>query len=256
MRRATVQLFHISAPILDFYPRPPCGGRRDYVQDDSTTKEISIHALRAEGDSRKEERAAVHRIFLSTPSVRRATFTGTAPADYENISIHALRAEGDTNIAYYRAKTELFLSTPSVRRATYRCEVSERFRKFLSTPSVRRATCLCADRFAIRTNFYPRPPCGGRPGLRISDVLSLNFYPRPPCGGRLRPGRPPHRAALFLSTPSVRRATCSFARRMVDRAISIHALRAEGDQRPYVVDSKTGISIHALRAEGDVLLRR
>ena len=58
----------------------------------------------------------------------------------------------------------------------------------------------------------------------------------------------------FQSTPSVGRATFQTARSAMTIAISIHALRGEGDGKwqdspVYAVD----ISIHALRGEGDVI---
>ena len=56
--------------------------------------------------------------------------------------------------------------------------------------------------------FYPRPPRGGRQVYSSVSTAKDNFYPRPPRGGRrVRPGQ---RAPL--------------------RAISIHALREEGDR--------------------------
>ena len=57
--------------------------------------EISIHALREEGDARNTKRFCVLSKFLSTPSARRAT-------------LDALTAQ----------RIEAFLSTPSARRAT------------------------------------------------------------------------------------------------------------------------------------------
>ena len=61
-------------------------------------------------------------------------------------------------------------------------------------------------------------------------VTAFYFYPRPPRGGR--PAHPPPQWS--------------------GRAISIHALREEGDQRgPGRAPQGTGISIHALREEGD-----
>ena len=59
---------------------------------------------------------------------------------------------------------------------------------------------------------------------------AVYFYPRPPRGGRRRITEDNVPAKLFLSTPSARRATvlCVFLR--VSRAISIHALREEGDR--------------------------
>ena len=64
------------------------------------------------------------------------------------------------------------------------------------------------------------------------------------------------RAAVFLSTPSARRAT--HLRRCAEDAlkISIHALREEGDVFPPAGAFVQKISIHALREEGDARPRR
>ena len=56
---------------------------------------ISIHALREEGDRLRRLIGAVRRIFLSTPSARRATLHRFHLHRVGNISIHALREEGD-----------------------------------------------------------------------------------------------------------------------------------------------------------------
>ena len=100
---------------------------------------------------------------------------------------------------------------------------------FLSTPSARRATrfSLC---FLISTS---------------------NFYPRPPRGGR-RTSRTEHRQyKQFLSTPSARRATRCLLGATPRYAISIHALREEGDFDSIALAAYNEISIHALREEGD-----
>ena len=56
----------------------------------------------------------------------------------------------------------------------------------------------------------------------------------------------------FLSTPSARRATIDKIAPEETIAISIHALREEGDVMPVFNGSETEeISIHALREEGD-----
>ena len=190
-----------------FYPRPPRGGRRcyvvaagaslvflstpsarratDFVGEHSGAGQISIHALREEGDGTPSQIFSFASLFLSTPSARRATnpekgIDGTNP----------------------------FLSTPSARRATLEqpqrsmesCNFYPRpprggrlhksfhtYAKpgFLSTPSARRATPVIEDDgrdghisiHALREEgdgtvtscivpvwyFYPRPPRGGRP---------------------------------------------------------------------------------------------
>ena len=129
---AQIRFFH-------FYPRPPCGGRQAALD------------LRP--------RAAQ---FLSTPSVRRATFLYALDHSHKNnfyprppcggrlapgcrairlvqISIHALRAEGD----------------PRDAGGCWACGY-----------------------------FYPRPPCGGRRRDPALCPGHADFYPRPPCGGR------------------------------------------------------------------------
>ena len=101
----------------DFYPRPPRGGRPPLAVYSAAKYDISIHALREEGDvgagqGEHPARISIHalreegdrlvwstskndRVFLSTPSARRAT----------KIILDTLTI----------AK---FLSTPSARRAT------------------------------------------------------------------------------------------------------------------------------------------
>ena len=56
---------------------------------------------------------------------------------------------------------------------------------------------------------------------------------------------------IFLSTPSVRRATKALLFACFFDFISIHALREEGDGNPCADYAGNGISIHALREEGD-----
>ena len=97
---------------------------------------ISIHALREEGDENRGKQYPMYLIFLSTPSVRRATGLRFGYYGDSDISIHALREEGDVKEKDYGKITIEFLSTPSVRRAT-------------RSP---------ADACHTMGNFYPRPP--------------------------------------------------------------------------------------------------
>ena len=58
-----------------FYPRPPRGGRLCVFASLTACASISIHALREEGDPKRERNStAKEDPFLSTPSARRATF--------------------------------------------------------------------------------------------------------------------------------------------------------------------------------------
>ena len=129
----------------------------------------------------------------------------------------------------------------------------------------------------LATDFYPRPPRGGRPA-RNAEATSwrTDFYPRPPRGGRRSQHRPVPTPSRFLSTPSARRATVTrhtnaawttyFYPRpprggrlpavealLCVAPISIHALREEGDVFPEQPVRHEEISIHALREEGDAV---
>ena len=96
----------------------------------TTDREISIHALRVEGD--------------------RSDFV--TDFQFRPISIHALRVEGDDYTVQGITLQAEFLSTPSGWRATPRGCPPENCNKFLSTPSGWRATaktdkvfiCFCA----------------------------------------------------------------------------------------------------------------
>ena len=124
------------------------------------------------------------------------------------------------------------------------------------------------------TDFYPRPPRGGRPRPSARSLSRRNFYPRPPRGGRLPACAGVTVALVFLSTPSARRATSGEQGGSLVGCISIHALREEGDlpqvsigtllwlflstpsaRRATKIYHAMGldkeISIHALREEGD-----
>ena len=217
---------------------------------------------------------------------------------YDQISIHALREEGDPCSRFRPCSCSRFLSTPSARRATSFSTIPHPmpYDFYPRPPRGGRPTV----RLTIRPPsfyFYPRPPRGGRPVFwyRLRSVLEFlstpsarratsstmrvqlifeDFYPRPPRGGRRVWHCPDCNHRVFLSTPSARRATyedrldititCQFlstpsarratgSRRGNCRAakISIHALREEGDYEAPQSWCYVEISIHALREEGD-----
>ena len=139
-RRATSKSWPRILITFHFYPRPPRGGRPHCAKMDLGYK-----------------------TFLSTPSARRATFFhkpyklripdfyprpprgGRRPQksqrrNHQLISIHALREEGDHTAGKYNPVRAKFLSTPSARRATN--------------------TFYYID--GAESDFYPRPPRGGR----------------------------------------------------------------------------------------------
>ena len=171
--------------------------------------DISIHALREEGDLSVLDTSVTATVFLSTPSARRATISNKA---------------GVLNGC-------LFLSTPSARRAT-RESSPVRYRKRYFYPRPPRGgrpdlqgNAFCAAGISIHALREE-----GDPRAIFAPSTADYFYPRPPRGGR-RSGSAARRSARqFLSTPSARRATTG-GRAVVRhrRPISIHALREEGD---------------------------
>ena len=116
LRRATEILLPCLA-IHNFYPRSPCGERQAVAAAQHHKKEISIHALLAESDVLEVigapfEDISIHALlaesdaamrptkarqptFLSTLSLRRATYFVGKKKTQDKISIHALLAESD-----------------------------------------------------------------------------------------------------------------------------------------------------------------
>ena len=189
-----------------FYPRPPRGGRL------------------AEGDE-----IPFTKIFLPTPSARRATHLRQDSGQRKQISTHALREEGDgfehsgppCRADFYprpprggrqssrplQRLLRLFLPTPSARRATAQKKVIALPVEFLPTPSARRATKY--------RHVRPR-----------ADFISTHAL-REEGDGRGTFADPS--AIIFLPTPSARRATSGGSYPGLQSSISTHALREEGD---------------------------
>ena len=231
-RRATRSWSGRGTAQRDFYPRPPRGGRRN----EPLKRGILALFLSTPSARRATTKTAASstngNVFLSTPSARRATSPGISwpcsmsflstpsarratdfyrnAAQIKRISIHALREEGDARPRRTPSAEAYFYPRPprGGRRITRDTKIP--LVEFLSTPSARRATPSKAGTADRRAYFYPRPPRGGRP------------RPVPVDGGHLQ---------RFLSTPSARRATMDKIELAGFTAISIHALREEGDQR-------------------------
>ena len=221
---------------MHFYPRPPRGGRlssvipsacpgtflstpsarratRFTIQTSFLVANISIHALREEGDSigrlphrhnrnfyPRPPRGGRHGdstahpaflVFLSTPSARRAT-----RKSWKSIS----------------APCNFYPRPPQGGRLM---EIRHQFGcwEFLSTPSARRATHPVTPDLSRAKNFYPRPPQGGRHSNTTAVSDAYKFLSTPSARRATStasccalPSRP------FLSTPSARRATAQAAK--------------------------------------------
>ena len=261
---------------VDFYPRPPRGGRLlefsdynpmvsisihalreegdPYVRSLALKRKISIHALREEGDIFVSISGSIFIRFLSTPSARRATAFNVIKGAKEIISIHALREEGDRSAIQSLRKS--MISIHALREEGDQSTSCDKHSK---------------------SNFYPRPPRGGRHCAIAVLAQGIQFLSTPSARRATITRMPNSSGGLisihalreegddtiadlllmfgkFLSTPSARRATCAAEAMQAPEMISIHALREEGDiENMQRSDLTVYISIHALREEGDRL---
>ncbi len=136
--RATV-CFFASLFGADFYPRPPGGGRPSASGPVCLFAGISIHALRVEGD--------VPDLYI----MQRGGW----------ISIHALRVEGDTFRAARGPRTPISIHALRVEGDN---AVPDAFQqRKISIHALRVEGDLPqSPRSSTRSDFYPRPPGGGR----------------------------------------------------------------------------------------------
>ena len=168
-----------------FYPRPPRGGRRQARSGRQVAQDISIHALREEGDYTVQ---IVH--------------VGAV------ISIHALREEGDGSFSQFILDLDTFLSTPSARRATSFAYAGKLLFPISIHALREEGDSLIPPRTLPRWNFYPRPPRGGRQKVYDLTGYSVEFLSTPSARRATAPKTSSLVGALsFLSTPSARRAT-------------------------------------------------
>ena len=123
-----------------FYPRPPRGGRPSLAFSLLCNREISIHALREEGDGCSIDLGHIVDVFLSTPSARRATGESCHRGCRRDISIHALCEEGDLLSKGCACLLPHFYPRPLRGGRPSSLINAWRVMLFLSTPSARRAT--------------------------------------------------------------------------------------------------------------------
>ena len=214
----------------NFYPRPPRGGRPDAQVCSLSAGPISIHVLREEDDVC---RCIFHhgaRHFYPRPP------RGGRPQSGERTAVDP----------------GTFLSTSSARRTTE--TIRKRVDRWIISIHVLReeddgSSVIAVQRF---TNFYPRPPRGGRQRADTALDVRQNFYPRPPRGGRRQCVVPRWVYSPFLSTSSARRTTIS--KDPVDsHHNNFYPRPPRGGRRLEQVKriGGGGISIHVLREEDD-----
>ena len=152
-------------------------------------KPISIHALREEGDRAAEILDPDHRISIHA---LREEGDGAASMRFPlRVYFYPRPPRGGRRfVEFFIGKLAEFLSTPSARRAT-KAQDLKRAIELISIHALREEGDVCAfsghrsDTISIHalreegdtaatwhrrppSNFYPRPPRGGRPGSRPS----------------------------------------------------------------------------------------
>ena len=138
-----------------FYPRPLRGGRRGGVLKEAAQK-----------------------LFLSTPSARRATLRFVCRCCCFGYFYPRPLRGGRQMYPGTSCQPKLFLSTPSARRATNLYGLALVAGSFLSTPSARRATSSGTILPPTWKHFYPRPLRGGRPitAVRVYDRNGISIH--------------------------------------------------------------------------------
>ena len=183
LRRATSAAASWFASRKYFYPRSPCGERLEELEGKNHVANFYPRSPCGErpppapqGESSKK--------FLSTLSLRRATFHGRCARAFPAISIHALLAESDpplppdeirhlSSIHALLAESDrgkpdrICVQTISIHALLAESDKSANAKlllqlTFLSTLSLRRATSMRIDMDSNFGDFYPRSPCGER----------------------------------------------------------------------------------------------
>ena len=181
-RRATILWRPPVICTMNFYPRPPRGGRLPIALV-RHSRSIFLSTPSARRATRDYHRAADTSLFLSTPSARRATaplyhpdpfwiFLSTPSArratrrrrDYrhrQTISIHALREEGD--LGFMPLQTRRFISIHALREEGDTFQREQIISEDISIHALREEGDISSPAALPQGRyFYPRPPRGGR----------------------------------------------------------------------------------------------
>ncbi len=191
-----------------FYPRDPCGPRR--LRWPRPTRDPACFYPRDPCGPRHEEgRYCLNDLqFLSARPVRAATRCGNThyPGMFPFLSARPVRAATSCGCGFDTVDAVSIRATRAGRD--------------ISAESTWRSAL----------GFYPRDPCGPRPGCtRTGTHTQTRFYPRDPCGPRptMSPRSLPN--GLFLSARPVRAATSGLTRLEHPARVSIRATRAGRD---------------------------
>ena len=180
-RRATPPGRPVRPAGIDFYPRPPRGGRRRKIGNILSAGTFLSTPSARRATTRRLIKCQSQRYFYPRPPRGGRRTAGKPAFQCGEISIHALREEGDESWS----------------------AASEAIFKFLSTPSARRATRSSPIRGALLKDFYPRPPRGGRPSSALRSLRTTRFLSTP-SARRATTSCPPDWYAAYISIHALR----------------------------------------------------
>ena len=151
-------------PLTNFYPRPPRGGRLCGIMHETAAEQ-----------------------FLSTPSARRAT-THSEALTWSGYDFYPRPPRGGRHGRRPRGKApgDFYPRPPRGGRPVIKWLLS-RLQSFLSTPSARRATHtgLAVLESGLHISIHALREEGDR-AANGNELQFSDFYPRPPRGGRPR----------------------------------------------------------------------
>ena len=195
------------------------------------TFEISIHALREEGDGQGTGFCGASGISIHALREEGDVSTSIRSWPTTPISIHALREEGDGgewNTYYVRKRISIH-----ALREEGDMRVPPAFAALaISIHALREEGDRAVPQLRVgaERHFYPRPPRGGRRTKLVEPLDHPEFLSTPSARrATMRARQASYTSWVFLSTPSARRATFEPLWVALCVEISIHALREEGD---------------------------
>ena len=238
----------------NFYPRSPCGERLTNANSPKSDNIISIHALLAESDTASS-------ILMVAPS----NFYPRSPCGERLGRLMLVMALSDFYPRSPCGERPVTIWLGYVYLDFYpRSPCGERQGRVLQdiTPAgisihalLAESDCKTCRKSSLRQNFYPRSPCGERPLPSGLQCGSTYFYPRSPCGERHHQNLKKSNVANFYP-----RSPCGerlFIQQQLRKYKDFYPRSPCGERPRYLRYSSQVriISIHALLAESDQQFR-
>ena len=191
---------------------------------------ISTHALREKGDPSSYRAPTLAKVFLPTPSARRATLRASSDR-FRPLNFYPRPPrEGRPVLAAVAITSGRFLPTPSARRATPYCATH--------TVAVAISTHALREKGDGRNNDYKSNQRISTHALREKGDFRITYI---------------WYSNVCISTHALREKGDTLGEYYIGTyTISTHALREKGDPPERIDNIASQISTHALREKGDL----